>query len=80
MSNEGERRRLFIAKSARDFLRASFPNILEGMAASAVQSAIHLADELEKADCAPWTRTIDVNDFTKSSYPVLEAHGEEERD
>lgn len=61
-------RRRFVAETARVFLAQRWPNVEPGSAESAVRYAISLADELERHDVCPWTRTlegaIDLDDST----------------
>ncbi len=80
MSDEklNERRR-FIAESAREFIARRFHSA-EGLMPETIPEAVRLAsslaDELEKQDAAPWSRTIDVDAFVKDSVPALPPHAE----
>lgn len=59
--DEQRERRRFVAESAREFLARHWPNLTESSARDAVDYALHLADALEKADAAPWSRTLEAS-------------------
>ena len=73
MSDKAEERRRFISESAREFIARRFHSaegLMPETIPEAVRLASQLADELEKQDAAPWSRTIDVNSLV-DSVPAL---------
>lgn len=75
--DEQRERRRFVAESAREFLARHWPNLTSSSASDAVQYALHLADALEGADAAPWSRTLDATIDLQDSIPALGMHVED---
>lgn len=77
-TDRAEQRRRFIAESAREFIARQFHDrtgMMPETIPEAVKLAEQLADELEKRDAAPWSRTIDVESFVHDSAPALPMGG-----